>query len=182
MEKIAPRTQIPSLWGLRSTKLPGMEWTAKITRDLERLGLRDTEVARRVGVSPATVGRWQTGTVPEGPALLGLARVLGVPVEYLLDESMGEPPGPLVAPEEMSFLELARLIGLDEARRRLILADLSPSMPVRPTNGHDAPRPLNKPTYADQVRAGLIPDHPAESLPREHHEPAAPAKPKRKAR
>lgn len=166
--------------GVRPHKLPSMEWTAKLAALMEAAGLTKADVAKRIGVSQSSVGRWLGGEAhPFTPYLLPLAQLLGVPVEYLVDDALDAPPGPLLAPDEASLLEMARVVGIVEAKRRILLVGVQAPSGAAPE--HLAPRPLNRPTYADQVRAGLIPDHPPESLPAEPT-PEAPAKSSRKAR
>jgi len=53
---------------------------------------------------------------------LKVARALGVSLEYLADEDMKEPPPPAIGADELALLRLARLLGIDEATRRLVQA------------------------------------------------------------
>lgn len=90
----------------------------------ERAGWSDREVSRRVGgVSPTTVGRWKTGqTEPRLSEAARLARVLGVPLSWLADDTQDEPPRPADLPgrEVIVIEELVRRLGYEEAMRRLL--------------------------------------------------------------
>ena len=65
---------------------------ARLREALERRGMSQTELARRLGVRVATVNEWlNRGTMPSGAIMLHLPRVLSVDGHWLLT---GEGPGP----------------------------------------------------------------------------------------
>ena len=50
-----------------------------------KAGLTQTELARRLKISQAAVGCWETGkTMPRPKSLVRLCEMLDIPVEYLL--------------------------------------------------------------------------------------------------
>lgn len=123
--------------------------------DARRLTL--DEVAAAVGVSKTTVHSWVSAPVPEsrtkakaarptksgrprkvaGPATprldvaLRLARLLGVPLEYLADDAQDEPRAVGLSRDEEVVLDMARTLGdYGEAKRRLMAA-ASAASPAR---------------------------------------------------
>lgn len=53
-----------------------------------RLGLTQTELAERLGVTQMTVVRWESGeTIPSAMSLLGLSKLYGCAPEYLLAQA-----------------------------------------------------------------------------------------------
>lgn len=77
------------------------EWTA-------------SDLARRVGVSKNTTGRWLSGqTRPYEESLVRLARVLDLSLDYLADDALDEPPAPALSEDERTVLEVYRALRLD---------------------------------------------------------------------
>lgn len=59
----------------------------KYTKLKDRVGVTDYEVAKRTGVSTATLTNWKYGRyVPKFDKLLALAKYFDVPVDYFADE------------------------------------------------------------------------------------------------
>lgn len=89
----------------------------KINQMLSGLGMNQTELAESIGESSKSVHRWLTGKtkkpIPNVMAIIKIARVLGVPVEYLLDDSMDEPTHAALPIEEQSIAEVFRAFGED---------------------------------------------------------------------
>jgi len=56
-----------------------LRFRATVLTELKRLGLRQYELAKRVGVAPSSVVGWlREGSLPRGQALMNLANVLGL--------------------------------------------------------------------------------------------------------
>lgn len=109
------------------------ERTEDLAQLLARLkdtyGVNDSEVARRIGVSPATVNAWvlrRRGTSGRGvkrESLEALAREFPkFTAEEIFRAAGRESPGPLPADAEARVLELWR--GLTEEQQRLKEAEL----------------------------------------------------------
>lgn len=83
----------------------------KLTR--ESLGLSQKFVAVSVGVSPASVSMWESGTKdPTRENLIKLADLFGVSVDYLLErETAGQ--AVTVTPEELQLLRAYRAASPD---------------------------------------------------------------------
>lgn len=99
-----------------------MNYAAKLCKIMHSFDWSQTDLARRAGVTKNKVGRWlHEGVVPYDEALLRISRATGLPVVYLLDDSLEEPPPPPLAPDEAYILRVVRALGIDadEAVRRL---------------------------------------------------------------
>ena len=86
--------------------------------EMERRGWNQTTLAKRSGLAKATIGRYLSGE--RTPGLLEateIAKALGVPLDHLVGISSEIP-----SVTEREILKLIRLLGEDEARRRLIQA------------------------------------------------------------
>lgn len=63
---------------------PPEEFADRLARLRRRRRASNEEIAEAAGVHPNTVSNWNGGQVPEGMALLRLARFFGVSPEWLL--------------------------------------------------------------------------------------------------
>ena len=98
-----------------------MEFAAKVRKLLKSRGLSQADLAAALGTKQQTVSRWlETNTPPKWHYLLGLARALGVPADYLIDRDQDAPPREL-GEDERALLAIIRALRLDreEATRRL---------------------------------------------------------------
>lgn len=70
-----------------------MQLHEKLDQRREKKGMSVRELARRLGdVSDTTVGRWMTGeTEPRFKEVVRLARILGLSLKFLADNSRNEP-------------------------------------------------------------------------------------------
>ena len=64
----------------------------------KKRGMKQVELAKVSGITQATICRIETGEVhqPRPEVLLKIARALGVPVDYLLDEAKSLTPDDIV--------------------------------------------------------------------------------------
>lgn len=104
-------------------------FAANLVRHREGLGLSQADLARRVGVSPSTILRYEKkgGQLPPGALLVALSEVLGVPPKALLGSDarelpavvgtprVGRPPSPASAKDDLAGSMLAELRGPDRA-------------------------------------------------------------------
>jgi len=97
-----------------------MKFSEKLESLRVQKRLSQEEIAAAVGVTQSSVSRWLGGgggpTLPQG---LRLARFLGVPLDFLADDEMQKPPAGR-SPEEELLLTNARILGIDEAIRRVL--------------------------------------------------------------
>lgn len=94
---------------------------ARISDLRGRLGWSQAKLARRLNISPSTVGMYEQGRrEPSADMLLSLARELGVSVEYLLTGSPGAgdavrlSPRPAIGKEDKSLIASLRSLSRDE--------------------------------------------------------------------
>lgn len=80
-------------------------------RDLiESAPMTQSEIALTMGVQNSRISEWKSG--PKKPTvaqILKLAKLLNVPVEYLIDDSMDEPPAPPTPQRKLTDGELSVL-------------------------------------------------------------------------
>lgn len=64
-----------------------MNWNERITQARTAKSIKKVDLAKRLGVSPATITQWESGITKEikGPNLTNLCRELGVEPEWLLN-------------------------------------------------------------------------------------------------
>jgi transcriptional regulator with XRE-family HTH domain len=94
----------------------------KIIKRLEAFGQDQKWLALQVGIREDRISRWKDGKgEPTGSQLLAIARVLGLPIEYLADPTMERPPEPPISFDQRQVLDLVGALGLGkaEALRRL---------------------------------------------------------------
>ena len=66
-----------------------LEFAQRLKRYRRERGLTQQELADRIGVSNKSVSRWESGSYPDVPTLLSLARALDVTVDALLRRTGG---------------------------------------------------------------------------------------------
>ena len=96
------------------------------------VGIKVTPLVRELGISSGAVGRWKSGTLPNGETLLKLASRLDCTVDYLLgrDEKKPTPEDGDGLDEgalEQEFMRWFRMQPLD--RQKEILFDLVQAVP-----------------------------------------------------
>ncbi len=100
-----------------------MNLVEKIEKLLSDRGWKQIDLAEAIGVSKQRVSQWMQGTgQPKPYHLLRMARALNVPMEFLADDTMEDIAAQGVSAEEMKVVEMARVLGLEEAKRRLLQA------------------------------------------------------------
>lgn len=104
-----------------------MKLADKLNRLLRESTTGVTEVARRANVSKSSLYRWLNGaSYPPVDEALRLARVLGVPLDYLADDELDECPAPATAEiteDERAILEVFRAMGLSRTEAVQAVAD-----------------------------------------------------------
>lgn len=70
----------------RAYHAPMPDLATKIRNLRLQLGLNQTELAERLGVTQASVSRWEKGSVPDGPRLAQLADLAGVSIKDLISD------------------------------------------------------------------------------------------------
>lgn len=125
-----------------------MKFHEKVSMLIGRMGISQSELSRRSGIDRSMISDALNGkhALRLGNALK-VARALGVSLEYLADEGMSEPPPPAIGADELALIRLARLMGMDEAMRRLVQAppsgdggkELRGVLPERERGNRDEP-------------------------------------------
>ena len=154
-----------------------MDIHTKLDRLITSSGMTAAEVGRRARITPDAISRWRAGTGGRKPSLfqaLALARVLGVPLEYLADEAMDDPGGrgshvilhgplaTLTAEQARFLLEIASTIGFDAARAHA-------PCPGRQGRRARGPHPFLRVASQQKTRSAIGPltgNHSREWLPR----------------
>ena len=85
----------------------------------QRPQLNQSEIARRIGVSPAAVSSWirrkrGTGRGPNRETLVKLAEVLGVSEQTVFDAAGRKTPGPVTRDREQRILELFKSLTVEQ--------------------------------------------------------------------
>ena len=90
----------------------GMKFAAKLKSLMIERRFSQAELGNRLGCSQNLVGRWTRGvSVPSLSLAALLARILGVELEYLGDDSLDHPTS---SPAEVAAVKLVRALRLDE--------------------------------------------------------------------
>jgi transcriptional regulator with XRE-family HTH domain len=123
----------------------------KLFEKLNRLADERGLSQRRIAACFGEVGKWKDKindwfNDKRKPSLvegLALARCLGVPLEYLADDAMDDPPAPELTEDERAVLDLYRALGLSRAAALRALSGripepMTPVRKARNTN-HDPP-------------------------------------------
>lgn len=94
--------------------IASMEFAEKVNKLLAEKGLSQRALAGLLGdVNKDSVNRWCRGSqMPDVKTALRLARVLGVSLDYLVDDQMDEPPTLGLTSEELALVEAAREMGV----------------------------------------------------------------------
>jgi hypothetical protein len=120
-----------------------MDRADKLDMLIRRWGGTQTEAAQAARIVPTRLSEWKRKAWPMPiEAGVRLARVLGVSVEFLVDEDMEALPAPEISQDEREVIGLYRALGLakDEALR-LLASGAAPwsgmAQPVRIVAKHD---------------------------------------------
>ncbi len=102
----------------------------RIKKLRQKIGINSSELARRVGVSPASSGKWESGqSVPVGDNLSKLAFVLATSIDYLT----GKTDDPTPVPGNLSQARVLRLsarYGLDPKSMSSLLSEIENPSPA----------------------------------------------------
>lgn len=91
----------------------------KLVKRLEQLDWTHAAFERASGLAKNRIAKWGAGQgEPTARQALRMARLLAVPLEWLVDDSIDD-GGAGLSPDELALLAEARRIGLEAARRRL---------------------------------------------------------------
>jgi len=113
-----------------------MKLGPKIRHVRKLRGLSQTKVGVLVGVHQTQVGKWEKGTnTPDIQQAKSLADVLNVPLDYLVDDQVDDPPAPEITPDERALLKALRKARIDPAD--LLGELLRRGTPVAVEDAHD---------------------------------------------
>ena len=112
----------------------GMDVQAKIARLMDEKRLSQTDLAGAVGMAQTSISRFLAGRQRLYlDQAARMAKVLGVPVDYLADDAIDAPPPPVgpdgLSDDERHVLTIARHLGVREAIDRLLLNRVEPPTP-----------------------------------------------------
>ena len=101
-------------------------------------GVRQQDLAHASGLTPGALSKIEAGTNgPRGTSLLAIARHLGVPTDYLLDEEAAYPYEPPERVEREKETTKIRMVVTEE--EKLVLTALRSSHKVARSVTHDIP-------------------------------------------
>jgi transcriptional regulator with XRE-family HTH domain len=108
--------------------MDAMTFGEKVAKLVDRAGITQKDLATSLGLSESRVSEWlHRGTAPKLTVAARLAKILGVPVDYLADDDQDEPPSATRTDQERRILEIAAMLGYEVALARLINAPGAPS-------------------------------------------------------
>jgi transcriptional regulator with XRE-family HTH domain len=97
-----------------------MGFAEKLNRRLVELGWNDTRLAKEAGASKSAVGKWTNGeSLPRVDFAYKVAKAVGLPIDYLVDDEMAEvpeePPPRIegLSREDAILLKIAKRVGED---------------------------------------------------------------------
>ena len=119
----------------------GMKMIDRIGKLLDEKGIDQGELESMAGLSFGRISKWKAGTgEPTAAQALRMARVLNVPLEWLVDDSAGEeipPPMPYDRiSEQRDVLKYLDDLGYEEMRRRILMTPLKTTATVRVIEDH----------------------------------------------
>lgn len=120
-------------------------------------GLRQESLEQMCGLAANRISKWKNNQgEPTARQILRIADTLGLPVRYLIDDSMEEPTPELeLCPEDREILDMVAKLGHDRAMARLLL------LPEPQTE-----QPLTFPQPGQQGAATVVPQwDPVTGLP-----------------
>lgn len=103
----------------------GMKFPEKLDKVIADSGKSQSRIARETGISQSAISAMTRGDRrPYMDQALKLARALGVPLDYLADESLDELPAPELTTDDRLILRIVRKLEIDadEVIRRLYVA------------------------------------------------------------
>lgn len=130
-----------------------MDMLEKIETRLTESGLRQTQLEKLAGLSHGRISKWKDGQgEPTASQALRIARLLNVPVQWLIDPEAPDEPAAAdgLTADDRAVLEFCHDLGIGrrEALRRLATAAQAAAQPApEVANGHVA-RPLDPDTGA----------------------------------
>ena len=132
-----------------------MDILQKIQRSLAERRMSQAEAERLAGLPTNRITKWKDdrGKVTAAQALR-LARVLGKPVEWLIDDEMIDVPPPLITRDEAIVLRIVRQMGVDYAVDKLTRPDGGTTGNVTIVGPPPAQPPKAKPTKPKSSSAG----------------------------
>lgn len=118
-----------------------MTFSSKLRGLLKERGWTQGNLAELLETSQSQVSDWMRDkTLPSIPSGLKLARILGVTMDFLFDDTIVELPKPELTSEERTLLAVIRRLGTEEVIVRLTTgAAGSGWVPAGPTQGSGKP-------------------------------------------
>ena len=99
----------------------GMEFRAKLAKLRQERGLSQGDLGTAVGLHQSRISKWEKGDgEPSMKQAARLAITLRVPLDYLADDAIDEPPAPALTADEAILLWMARKLGVETAMDRLL--------------------------------------------------------------
>jgi transcriptional regulator with XRE-family HTH domain len=118
-----------------------MTWQEKIVARRAELKMSQSDLGKAVGLHQSRIARWEGGDgMPSMIQGRDICRALQISYDYLVDDSLTEPPLPALSGGEMFLVDVIRGLGIsrDDALKRLA-TPLIVTGPVIPGPAFDVP-------------------------------------------
>ncbi len=95
-----------------------------------RLGLSQRDLAKLLGITPGSICNWEKGvSTPSDSRWAIIAKELGVPIDYFLEDSPEKPLGIIQAKDHATALKKSDLKAIEELTDRIIrIFEVSPKL------------------------------------------------------
>ena len=106
-----------------------MTMVEKLSALLRSKGLTQSAFEAKALLSENRISKWKNGTgEPSAKEALRMARILEVPLEYLVDDEEDDPAPYRETQRDRQLREIIRLYGADQVYRRLIEVGVAPAL------------------------------------------------------
>ncbi len=105
-----------------ATSAPAEVWRQRIRDRAKELHINHSALGRMIGVTPGRMSLWvgpKAQGYPRPSDWIALSRALRLPLERLMDDNSIAAPAFDLSPQETLIIQLVRVLGSDEALRRL---------------------------------------------------------------
>lgn len=121
-----------------------MRFSEKLDKLIDLRHTNQSELSRKTGIAQSAISDMTRGERrPYMDQSLLLARALDVPLDYLADDSLDEPPPASISEWEKKVWEVVKEIGAELAWKKLVRPERAPAVPelIGPADPPEVPKP-----------------------------------------